>query len=172
MAQPNGGLDFGLAFDGNGELFITTGTELLFHDPLAGDSDIVGPFGSSITVLQIAFNPADGELYGAEVVAGVPTGQLVQVSLDTGAATRLGVPGADPIQSLTFTRDGALYAALQGPTVGGCGSATSDCLVELDPADGSVIQEIGPIGFSPYPWYGHPAGRYLHCLQPGCERSE
>jgi hypothetical protein len=128
---------FGLAFDAAGRLHVALGGRLAWHDPLAGTTTDVGAFGGGIEVVRLAFDPIDALLYGVE-----PSGQLVRIDPVTGAAARVGVPGPDPVHALAFDRTGALFAAVAG-------GGGSDRLVQLDPATGAIVTELGPIGFAP-----------------------
>ena len=148
LGRPNGGLGFGLEYDGSGRLFVGLGSRLGLYDPLAQAGTDVGPFedatGTPVPVTQLAFNPSDGKLYGVQDGPApdfLPTDQLVRIEPATAEVTPVGAAGS-PIHALTFTRGGVLLAAVAG-------DAATDRLVELDPATGQVVLDVGPIGSTP-----------------------
>jgi hypothetical protein len=148
LGRPNGGLGFGLEYDASGRLFVGLGSRLGRYDPLTQSGVDVGPFrdaaGTPVGVTQLAFNPRDGKLYGIEDGPApdfLPTDRLVRIEPATAEVVRVGGAGA-PIHALTFTRDGALQAALAQD--GG-----TDRLVELDPGSAALVREAGPIGTRP-----------------------
>src|SRR4029078_12315823 len=86
LGRPNSGLGFGLAFDGAATLYLSVGARLVTLDPLGGVMSEVSSFrdsqGTPVNALQIAFNPADGMLYGIEEAPApdfLPTGQLLRI---------------------------------------------------------------------------------------------
>jgi hypothetical protein len=148
LGRPNGGLGFGLEYDASGRLFVGLGSRLGAYDPIAQVGTDVGPLldttGMPARVTQLAFNPADGNLYG--VLDGpapdfLPTDRLVRIEPATAEVTHVGAAGS-PIHALTFTRDGVLLAAVRL-------DAATDALVELDPATAAVVREAGPVGETP-----------------------
>jgi hypothetical protein len=145
VSRPAGGLGFGLAFDRHGFLYTATGSELAFTEPLTGLSAEIGPFGAGISASQISYDPATSTLYGVEEgppPSFAPTGQLLRIDRGTGLATRIGVEGSDALNALAFAPTGALFAAVPG-------DAATDRLIELDPNNGALLREIGPIGATP-----------------------
>ena len=150
LGRPNGGLGFGLATNRAGFLFISRFTNLSIHDPLSGLSTNIGDFrtstGGPISISHIAFNPADNMLYGVEEGPSPnfpPTGQLVRIDPATATCVRIGIGSANPrLNALAFDTAGNLFAAAEG-------DAVSDRLVEVSPITGSVVRDIGAIGFSP-----------------------
>lgn len=151
LGNPNADQPFGLAFDEHATLFIASGDNLSTFDLLAGQATVIGPFrdysGDPVHISQLAYNPDDRTLYGVENSTSIPfmpTRQLVKIDYATGFTTRIGPAssGNDLINALAFLRDGILYASI-GPYTG------PHRLVEMDPATGIIIAEIGPIGYVP-----------------------
>jgi hypothetical protein len=135
---------FGLAFDTIARLYVALGSRLAVHDPVMGSTVDVGAFGGGLQVLQLALDPTTGALHGVELGPApsfLPTGQLLWIDRATGAATRVGAAGPDPLHALAFDRTGRLFAVVAG-------GGGSDRLVELDPATGA-LRAIGPIGVTP-----------------------
>ena len=88
-------------------------------DPLSADpsGDLavteVGSFGAPDGVpvhsIQFTYNPADRRFYGIELGPSPsfdPTGQLLGIAPDTGAAARVGAPLAQALHALAFQTDG------------------------------------------------------------------
>jgi len=150
LGRPPGVLGgFGLAFSESDALYISSGARLLTHDPLSGVATEVGPYrtpiGGSISLIQIAYNPADGMLYGIEEGPGpffLSTGQLLRINPANAQTERVGDGSANPrLNALAFTPGGTLYGVAER-----VGSASSDRLVEINPTDGLVSRDIGPVG--------------------------
>ena len=154
LGRANGGLGFGLAYDDRAKLFIGAFDRLLTVDPLSADpsGDLavteVGSFGAPDGVpvhsIQFTYNPADRRFYGIELGPSPsfdPTGQLLGMAPDTGAAVRVGAPLAQALHALAFQTDGRLFASSEG-------DALSDRLVELDPDTGAELGTIGAIGYT------------------------
>jgi len=99
------GIGFGgLAFDGEGQLFAyaslykaTSGAAsgLYTMDTETGVVTLVGDFGQ--TLQDIAFNPADGVMYGINTRFGAQS-TLFSINLETGALTDLGLMSGLPTQ--------------------------------------------------------------------------
>ncbi len=140
-------LGFGMAFDENGTLFIADNDRLRTFEPFTNVNTVVGMFGApdgdAIQVAQMAYNPADYWLYGVELspTLNSATGQLVRIDRITGAAVRVGTGVGSAINAIAFRRDGVMFATVRG-------DAATDRFVELDPATGSIVRDIGPVGFS------------------------
>lgn len=148
LGQPNGLLGFGLALDFLPRLYVARHSDLALHDPLSGETASVGDLLSSglpITTEHLTYHPVLDRLFAVES-APPPgfeaTGQLLRVDPNDGTAERLSLAGPSPIHSLLCTKEGNLYAAVAD-------TLDSDKLVELDPGDGAVLTEIGPMGYSP-----------------------
>lgn len=134
----------GIAFDPvSGALFAvvrhTTGPDLLLQvDPFSGASKkkafasasadylAIQPVGALADVADIAFNWADGQLFG--VATDGTTSRLVRINRADGTVADIGVLDAD-IQSLSFAADGRLF--------GGSGGEVG-ALYEIDPVSGAV----------------------------------
>lgn len=149
LGRPNNGLGFGLAFDELGTLYTANRSDLAEHDPLTGVTTLIGPFGNDggapIRCTTLAYNPADGLLYGIELGPSPtfdPTSQLLRINPLTGAANRVGAPGLFPLHALAITRTGRLYATTAG-------TGASDRFIELSPATGALVQTIGMTGAAP-----------------------
>ncbi len=149
LGRPNAGLGFGLAFDEISTLYIANLTGLSEYDPLAMTARPIGSFGNDggapIRCTSLAYNPADHRLYGIEIGPApdfANTAQLLRIDPFTGAATRIGAPGAYAIHALVFTRDGTLFTTADG-------SVNSDRFIELDPATGALIRVIGMTNAAP-----------------------
>jgi Tol biopolymer transport system component len=140
LHQPNGGLGFGVELDNMPRVYAARLTDLVFHRHYTGSNALTGGFGSGIHVLSLAYNPKNDFFYGGECTAlGVQTGQLVRIDPETGAGTRIGasLPGA--IHGLAFDTNGVLFAVLGD-------GVNADRLARIDPADGGLINTLGPLG--------------------------
>ncbi|MGH9033426.1 MAG: DUF6923 family protein [Acidimicrobiia bacterium] len=104
-------------------------SDLLVLDPATGAlADTVGPMGHGFSGL--AFNPVDGQLYGATTFDGTATARLlVRVDPATGAVTVIGPFGVDAIADLAFAPDGTLYGWVE---------PGSDDLATIDLATGAA----------------------------------
>jgi len=150
LGRPNGGLGFGLAVNRAGFLFISRFNTLTIDDPFSGASTLIGNFadsaGAPINISHIAFSPADSMLYGVEEGPApnfLPTGQLVRIDPATASCTRVGNAMDNPrLNALAFDASGHLFAAAEG-------DAASDRLVEISRVTGTLVREIGAIGFAP-----------------------
>lgn len=138
LGTPAGGLGFGVAFDPCGQLHVLSGATLSLHDPLAGTSQVTGTLSGGVLGTVLAYNPADGFLYSAQLGPAPgfdPTGQLLRIDPVTAGVTAVGAPLATPIRSLAFDADGRLIAAVADPPFG-------DSLIEVNPLTGA---QIGPV---------------------------
>jgi Tol biopolymer transport system component len=166
LGQPSGGQPFGLEFDSVPLLFVAPLSQLVLHDPLADANLAIGAFGAPggvpLRVLTLTYDPARDRLYGVENGPGasfLPTGQLVAIEPGSGQAVRVGPAVAMPIHAVISLRDGRLLAAMQNP-------AGTDRLVRLDPVSGSILNEIGPIGFTPVYGLALSPNDVLYAAQP------
>ncbi|MBS0659523.1 MAG: VCBS repeat-containing protein [Verrucomicrobia bacterium] len=149
LGRPNSGLGFGLAFDETTALYTANFDRLALYRPLSLQSTPIGPFGQAggtpLRTVTLAYHPVERQLYGIELGPSpdfAPTAQLLRIDPRTGAASRVGTPGARTLHALAFRRDGVLLATVAGP-------AGSDVLIELNPATGAVVRDIGPLGLGP-----------------------
>lgn len=118
----------GLAFDpASGRLYATirvAGPDLLIQvDPISGtavkaafdgnDYQLIQAVDGASDIMDIAFDPADGTLYGVTIDA-VGGDRLVRINRDTGELTIIGATGAG-IRGLSFATGGRLFATSSDP---------------------------------------------------------
>ncbi len=145
LGHPADGFGFGLTFDPTGEMFVLSGSSLSTYDPFEDDSDPVGTLTGGVLGGPLAYNPADGMLYSAQLTLSGPdvvnTGQLLRIDPATAATILVGTPLSSAIHSLAFG-GGMLLACVENASGG-------DDLVEINPATGALVQTIGQVGETP-----------------------
>jgi hypothetical protein len=133
-----------LAIDRAGRGFVVTTTDLHRVNLETGRCTRIGVLPD--LVVALAFLPA-GALGTEEALVGYGNSAYYQFNLVTGSATRLGtsdlagnlVPSGD----LAALDDGGTYLTVKDtPTAKDC----TDCLVRIDPRNGSVLENLGPLG--------------------------
>jgi hypothetical protein len=145
LGRPPGILGgFGIASTEAGTLYVSRGLDLITIEPLRGGATGVGtyrlPSGSTVSVLQVAYNPADDLLYGIEEdTSFLSTGQLVRIDPVTAAVERVGDGSQNPrLNALAFSSSGRLLAVAERPGL-------SDQVVEVDPATGLVTGDVADL---------------------------
>ena len=137
---------FGMAFNEAGTLFIADNDRLRIFEPISNISTEVGVFGApnndQITSAQLAYNPVVPQLYGLELPPTLNSapGQLVRIDDVAGTAFRNGAGAGVTVNAIAFRPNGMLFATIPG-------DPTTDRLVELDQVSGTIVRDIGPIGF-------------------------
>ncbi|MCX4241991.1 NHL repeat-containing protein [Paraliomyxa miuraensis] len=130
-----------IALDGDSNMYGTAYSSLWSIDRTTAECTKIAS-GSYTT--SLSFVPAGTVHPTEEALVGFDGAQYVRIDVGTGAVTTLGtLPGG--LQSsgdVVSVKDGGTYLTVFGP---GCDA--TDCLVELDPADGSVTRNFGPLPY-------------------------
>lgn len=131
-----------IALDENSEMFGSTFGELYSIDRLTGACTLIakGDYPTSLS-----FVPAGTVDPNIEALVGFVDEEYIRIDKQTGAPTTLGTL-ADGLAS-----SGDLVSVIGGGTwltVTGPGCESGDCLIELDPADGTIIQNYGPLPYA------------------------
>ncbi len=86
-------------------------SQLLTVNPVTGAGTAVGGFGSSSSIVSVAFDNVSGKLYGTTALAYGATGgdELYEINPATGAANLIGALGVNNVFALAFDNTGVLY---------------------------------------------------------------
>jgi hypothetical protein len=89
-------------------------SQLLTINPTTGAGTAVGAFGSSTSVVSVAFDNVTGKLYGTTAQGFGATGdELYEINPATGAAVLIGALGVNNVYALAFDNTGVLYGVSQ-----------------------------------------------------------
>lgn len=93
---------------------------------------------------SLSFVPAGTVDPGQEALVGFDDDLYVRIDVETGVVTPLGtLPGGlRSSGDIVSVKDGGTYLTVFGP-----GCEVTDCLVELDPADGTVLHNFGTLPY-------------------------
>lgn len=91
---------------------------------------------------SLSFVPKGTALPNAEALVGYDGSDYVRIDTTTGAKTKIGSLGGGFVSSgdIVSVKGGKTYLTVKG---GSC--STKDCLVEVDPANGSLVKNWGSI---------------------------
>jgi hypothetical protein len=135
-----------IALDAQSNLFGTSDEGLFEIDKVTGDCTMVAPgdYPNSLS-----FVPAGTLDPDEEALVGYLDDQFVRIDVDTGNILEIGSPWNNDLVS-----SGDIVSVKNGPTYLTVKDAPNtsvevcrDCLVEINPASGVIIEEFGPLGF-------------------------
>ncbi len=131
-----------IALDADSQMYGTAFTQLYRIDRSTGKCVFIaeGEYPTSLS-----FVPAGTVLPDREALVGFVDEQYIRIDQATGQITPIGtLPGGLASSGdLVSVADGGTYLTVVGP---GCESG--DCIVEIDPATGSIVQNYGPLPYS------------------------
>ena len=93
---------------------------------------------------SLSFVPAGTVDADVEALVGYVDAEYIRIDVGTGAVTTIGSlsGGLDSSGDIVSVKDGGTYLTVKGPPC-----TTGDCLVEVDPATGELVQNFGEL-----PW--------------------
>jgi hypothetical protein len=136
-----------IALDAQSNLFGTSDEGLFEIDKVTGDCTMVaaGQYPNSLS-----FVPAGTLDPDEEALVGYLDDQYVRIDIDSGNILTIGSPWNNDLVSsgdIVSVKDGPTYLTVKdAPNVPPV-CQESDCLVEINPASGVIIEEFGPLGF-------------------------
>ena len=94
---------------------------------------------------SLSFVPAGTVDPNAEALVGFVDEQYVRIDVQTGAVTMLGAldGGLASSGDLVSVEGGGTYLTVTGP-----GCDTTDCIIEIDPADGTLVKNWGALPYA------------------------
>jgi hypothetical protein len=123
-------------------MYGTTFTELYSIDRTTAQCTLIaaGTYPTSLS-----FVPAGTVDPAAEALVGFVDAQYVRIDVETGAITNLGTltDGLESSGDLDSVIGGGSWLTVTGP-----GCATGDCIIEIDPADGTILQNYGTLPYA------------------------
>ncbi|MBM4359488.1 MAG: hypothetical protein FJ096_15395 [Deltaproteobacteria bacterium] len=140
-----------LAIDGTSNIFAATSGGLYRVDKKTAVCTLVaqGDYPNSLS-----FVPGGTLLPNEEALVGYNGSTYVRIDTKTGTVSQVGSLGGGYQSSgdIVSVKDGGTYLTVNG---NGCG----DCLVEVDPKNGSLKKNWGPVGFGAVYGLAYWAGR-------------
>ena len=123
-------------------MFGTAFGSLWSIERMTGACTLITTDGSFTT--SLSFVPAGTVDPNVEALVGFDDAQYVRIDTQTGAISMLGVlsDGLESSGDMVSVIGGSTYLTVRGP---GCDAM--DCIVELDPATGAVLQNFGSVGY-------------------------
>ncbi len=131
-----------IALDENSQMFGSTFGELYSIDRTTGACTLIA---SGDYPTSLSFVPAGTVDPNEEALVGFVDEQYVRIDKQTGVSTPLGTLADGLISS------GDLVSVIGGGTwltVFGPGCETGDCIIELDPTNGAIIRNYGPLPYT------------------------
>lgn len=129
-----------LAIDAKGAVFGASDGALYAIDPSGPSCELLA---TGTYPRALSFVPAGTVDPDEEALVGYLDAAYVRVDVVTGAVTPLGQLDGGFVASgdVVSVAGGKTYLTV---TQGGC----NDCLVEVDPASGAVVEDLGPLGYA------------------------
>jgi hypothetical protein len=127
-----------IALDESSNIYASTGTELFYVDT---NSARCTRMGQGTFPNSLSFVPAGTVLADAEALVGFQGGKYVRIDPSGGKVTELGEIG-DGLESsgdVVSAKGGKTYVTVKGKDC-------ADCLAEIDPANGRLRKNLGPLG--------------------------
>jgi hypothetical protein len=134
-----------IALDAQSNLFGTSDEGLFEIDKVSGDCTLVAPgeYPNSLS-----FVPAGTLDPDEEALVGFLDDQYVRIDIDTGNILEIGSPWNNDLVSsgdIVSVKDGPTYLTVKDAP--NTPMSCRDCLVEINPNSGVIIEEFGPLGF-------------------------
>lgn len=130
-----------IALDGNSQMYGVAFGTLWAIDRLTGACTFIaaGEYPTSLS-----FVPAGTVDPDEEAMVGFVDSEYIRIDVETGEATSLGTlsDGLRSSGDMVSVKDGGSWLTVLGP---GCDAG--DCIIEIDPADGTVLQNYGAMPF-------------------------
>lgn len=131
-----------IALDADSNMYGTAFGSLWSIDRNTGACTLITEEGSFTT--SLSFVPVGTVDAAAEALVGFDEDQYIRIDPQTGAITPLGtLPGG--LQSsgdMVSVIGGGTWLTVRGP-----GCEDTDCIIEIDPADGSLVRNYGSVGY-------------------------
>jgi hypothetical protein len=136
-----------IALDAQSNLFGTSDEGLFEIDKVTGDCTMVaaGEYPNSLS-----FVPAGTLDPDEEALVGYLDDQYVRIDIDSGNILTIGAPWNNDLVSsgdIVSVKDGPTYLTVKDAPNAPPACQDEDCLVEINPASGVIIEEFGPLGF-------------------------
>lgn len=132
-----------IALDQDSNIYASTGSELFYVETNTAHCTRIagGTFPNSLS-----FVPAGAIDPDHETLVGFQGGDYVKIDPATGVVTKVGELGGGLESSgdVVSAKGGKTYVSVKGKAADG--TQCADCLVEIDPATGSLTKNWGPIG--------------------------
>ncbi|MCA9651351.1 MAG: hypothetical protein H6712_10750 [Myxococcales bacterium] len=130
-----------IALDADSRMFGTGYSRLWSIDRMTAQCTEIAQ-GSYPT--SLSFVPAGTVDLAVEALVGFDDADYIRIDTTTGQITTLGTLPGGLVSSgdMVSVIGGSSYLTVRGP-----GCDTTDCIVEIDPVDGSVIQNFGPLPY-------------------------
>jgi hypothetical protein len=137
-----GGSIIDIALDQNSQMYGTTFGQLYAIDRTTAVCTFIadGDYPTSLS-----FVPAGTVDATEEAMVGFVDEEYIRIDVQTGAVTPLGTltDGLASSGDMVSVKDGGSWLTVVGP---GCESG--DCLIEIDPADGTIVTNYGPLPYT------------------------
>ena len=135
-----------LALDEFSRAFVTTSSGLYRVDLLTAVCTAVSGFTLNTFPNSLSFVPRGTLDPTAEALVGYDGSRYVRINPTTGAIQRLGALGGGFVSSgdIVSVIDGGTYLTVKDPQ----GSPSIDYLVEVNPATGALVRNLGALPFS------------------------
>jgi hypothetical protein len=130
-----------IALDADSNMYGTAYGSLWAIDRANGQCTLIaeGQYPTSLS-----FVPAGTVAPDEEAMVGFVDEQYIRIDVQTGAVTPLGTL-ADGLASsgdLVSVKNGGSYLTVRGP-----GCEDTDCIIEIDPESGAIVQSFGPLPY-------------------------
>lgn len=131
-----------IALDAESNMYGTAFGSLWSIDRVTGACTLITEDGSFTT--SLSFVPAGTVDPNEEALVGFDEDQYLRIDTQTGAISMLGVlsGGLRSSGDMVSVIGGGTYLTVRGP---GCDA--TDCIVEIDPSTGDVLQNYGSVGY-------------------------
>jgi hypothetical protein len=129
-----------IAVDRAGKIF-GVGTALYAISPATGACTTIAPGPQPFTLTFVPVGTVDPTV---EALVAFVNGDYVRVNPSTGALTTITANAITPYipsGDLVSVEGGGTYVSVTGPLCG-------DCLFEVNPVDGTIVKNLGPIGLA------------------------
>ena len=136
-----------IALDKDGNMFATTPGSVYRVDKTTAVCTLIGSFGAYPN--SLSFVPKGTVLPNEEALVGYdPSGRYIRIDTTNGAIT---VVNATALQPKGYTSSGDIVSVINGGTyltVLGGDCTSPDCIVQVDPKTGAVLNKIGKLTHS------------------------
>jgi hypothetical protein len=130
-----------IALDADSRMFGTSYSALHEIDKDTGVCTLIaqGEYPTSLS-----FVPAGTVDPDEEALVGFVDEEYIRIDIDSGAITNIGTlsDGLASSGDIVSVKDGGTYLTVYGP-----GCEDNDCIIQIDPANGAIIEHFGPLPY-------------------------